>query len=217
MVNTGSTSRGKITKEKLLSDFRHLVGIHGIMNTSLDRLSEYSGTAKSSILWHFGSREGLVIELVDSLFLEVEESVKEGLAKGEAPLPCLFEKFTEFFLATPEANGVFFTLILNEPPNSNVRKRVYEMYKNFRKKLSENLNLGKPNSKQSIQKASLLIALFDGLYLQWYLDPKEVPLKDTLLLAQNMLLEYYKLEDFPKKQNLQTNKNRSKKNRVGSK
>lgn len=200
MVNTGRTSRGKITKEKLLSDFRHLVGIHGIMNTSLDRLSEYSGTAKSSILWHFGSREGLVIELVDSLFLEVEESVREGLAKGEAPLPCLFEKFTEFFLATPEANGVFFTLILNEPPNSNVRKRVYEMYKEFRKKLSENLDLGKPNSKQSIQKASLLIALFDGLYLQWYLDPQEVPLKETLILAQSMLSEFYKIET-PRKQN----------------
>ncbi|AOP34270.1 hypothetical protein A0128_10670 [Leptospira tipperaryensis] len=195
MAKSGSTSRGKITKEKLLSDFRHLVTIHGIMNTSLDRLSEYSGTAKSSILWHFGSREGLVIELVNALFLEVEESVREGLAKGEAPLPCLFEKFTEFFLATPEANGVFFTLILNEPPNSNVRKMVFEMYRSFRKKISENLDLGKANSKESILKVSLLIALFDGLYLQWYLDPQEVPLKESLLLAQEMLSDFYGIQE----------------------
>ncbi|MBM9499463.1 TetR/AcrR family transcriptional regulator [Leptospira sp. 201903071] len=194
MANNGSTSRGKITKEKLLSDFRHLVTVHGIMNTSLDRLSEYSGTAKSSILWHFGSREGLVIELVDLLFLEVEVSVKEGLAKGADPLLCLFEKFTEFFLETPEANGVFFTLILNEPADSKVRKRVFEMYRTFRKKLSENLNLGKPNSKSSILKASLLIALFDGLYLQWHLDPQEVPLKESLFLAQNMLYEFYGID-----------------------
>lgn len=195
MAKSGSTTRGKNTKEKLLTDFRHLVTIHGIMNTSLDRLSEYSGTAKSSILWHFGSREGLVIELVDSLFLEVEESVREGLSQGEDPLPCLFDRFTEFFLATPEANGVFFTLILNEAPNSNVRKKVFEMYRSFRQKISENLDLGKANSKESILKASLLIALFDGLYLQWYLDPQEVPLKDSLILARKMLGDFYGIQD----------------------
>ncbi|MBM9575741.1 TetR/AcrR family transcriptional regulator [Leptospira sp. 201903070] len=191
MANSGNTTRGKITKEKLLSDFRHLVTIHGIMNTSLDRLSEYSQTAKSSILWHFGSKEGLVIELVDSLFFEVEESVREGLANGADPFSCLFDKFTEFFLETPEANGVFFTLILNEPADSKVRKRVFDMYRSFRKKLSDHLNLGKPNSKPSILKASLLIALFDGLYLQWHLDPLEVPLKETLFLAQEMLAKFY--------------------------
>ncbi|RHX84961.1 hypothetical protein [Leptospira stimsonii] len=62
-------------EDKLLSDFRYLVSIHGIMNTSLNRHFEDSGTAKSRILWQFGSRELLAIELVDRLFLEMEESL----------------------------------------------------------------------------------------------------------------------------------------------
>ncbi|TGK38609.1 TetR/AcrR family transcriptional regulator [Leptospira gomenensis] len=191
MANSGPTSRGKNTREKLLSDFKHLVSIHGILNTSLDRLSEYSGTAKSSILWHFGSREGLVIELVDRLFLEVETSVREGLTAGESVLPPLFEKFADFFIGTPEANGIFFTLILNESSDSKARKKVFEMYRGFRKKLAENILFKNSNVAETNLKTALLLALIDGLYLQWYLDPEEVPLKEALRMAQEMLVQYY--------------------------
>nr|WP_243401739.1 TetR family transcriptional regulator C-terminal domain-containing protein [Leptospira ellisii] len=71
------------------------------------------------------------------------------------------------------------------------------MYRGFRRKLSEHLPFENSNISDAHLKASLLLALFDGLYLQWYLDPEEVPLKEALYMAQDMLVRYYAIETAP--------------------
>src|SRR2546422_8628164 len=70
----GRQQRGVRTEEAILQATLRLLATRGIHGTSLDLLAEEVGVAKSSILWHFGSKE--------ELLLRVAEHVLEEIARG---------------------------------------------------------------------------------------------------------------------------------------
>src|SRR5262250_1355362 len=63
--------RGVRTEEAILQATMRLLAVRGIQGMSLDLLAEEVGVAKSSILWHFGSKEELLLRVAERVFEEV--------------------------------------------------------------------------------------------------------------------------------------------------
>src|SRR5262252_5342621 len=63
--------RGVRTEEAILQATLRLLSMRGIHGMSLDLLSEEVGVAKSSILWHFGSKEELLLRVAERVYDEV--------------------------------------------------------------------------------------------------------------------------------------------------
>src|SRR4030095_16404641 len=63
--------RGVRTEEAILQATMRLLATRGIQGTSLDLLAEEVGVAKSSILWHFGSKEELLLRVAERVLDEV--------------------------------------------------------------------------------------------------------------------------------------------------
>ena len=59
------------TEEAILQATMRLLATRGIHGTSLDLLAEEVGVAKSSILWHFGSKEELLLRVAERVLDEV--------------------------------------------------------------------------------------------------------------------------------------------------
>src|SRR4029450_3579787 len=59
------------TEEAILQAPMRLLATRGIQGTSLDLLAEEVGVAKSSVLWHFGSKEELLLRVAERVLDEV--------------------------------------------------------------------------------------------------------------------------------------------------
>src|SRR5438094_8735601 len=67
----GRQQRGVRTEEAILQATLRLLAQRGVKGTSLDLLADEVGVAKSSILWHFGSKEELLLRVAEHAFEEM--------------------------------------------------------------------------------------------------------------------------------------------------
>src|SRR5215510_8443816 len=96
--------RGVRTEEAILEATLRLLATRGIHGMSLDLLADEVGVAKSSILWHFGSKE--------ELLLRVAERVLEEVARGPVQRILALPTFEE----RAEASWQFFSETLRQKP-----------------------------------------------------------------------------------------------------
>jgi AcrR family transcriptional regulator len=79
MVQKGEARRAGGTRERLLEAAIDYVTEHGIGETSLRQLGEALGTSHRMLIYHFGSREGLLLEVVRA----VEQQQLEATTGGD--------------------------------------------------------------------------------------------------------------------------------------
>src|SRR5258706_11655684 len=121
--------RGVRTEEAILQATLKLLSTRGIHGMSLDLLSDEVGVAKSSILWHFGSKEELLLRVAE----RVLEDVARGPAQEMLALPTLAERgdaawrfFCETLRQRPELPRLVLWIIFEfvaERPDMRTRPR----------------------------------------------------------------------------------------------
>src|ERR671937_330653 len=84
-ASRGRQQRGVRTEEAILQATLRLLAARGVHGTSLDVLAEEVGVAKSSILWHFGSKEELLLRVAERVF----DEISRGPAREILALPTL--------------------------------------------------------------------------------------------------------------------------------
>src|SRR6186713_2088146 len=80
--------RGLRTEQAILDATLKSLAARGIHATSLDSIAAEVGVAKSSILWHFGSKEGLLLRVAERTF----EGVGRTRARDIMSLPTVAER-----------------------------------------------------------------------------------------------------------------------------
>jgi len=58
--NKAKTNRGELSRLRIIKSARMVLAESDLSFLKLDLVAEKSGVAKSSILWHFGSKNGLL-------------------------------------------------------------------------------------------------------------------------------------------------------------
>jgi AcrR family transcriptional regulator len=170
--------RGVRTEAAILQATLKLLATRGIHGMSLDLLSEEVGVAKSSILWHFGSKEELLLRVAE----RVLEDVARGPAREMLALPTLTERgdalwrfFGETLRQRPELRRLVLWLIfecIEERPE--MRTRLRQLYRSIREMFEAGLREVVPDPARRRRLAILTVATFDGIFLQWLLDPDAV-------------------------------------------
>ena len=173
--------RGVRTEEAILQATLRLLAARGIHGTSLDLLAEEVGVAKSSILWHFGSKE--------ELLLRVAEHVLEEMARGPVAkilaLPTLEQRteatwrfFSDTLRERPELRRLVLYLIFESAEERpELRARLQQLYRGIRELYEAGLRSAVRDAERRRRLAIISIATFDGLFLQWLLDPKSLDLE----------------------------------------
>ena len=172
--------RGVRTEEAILQATLRLLARRGIRGMSLDLLALEVGVAKSSILWHFGSKEELLLRVAERVF----EEIARGPARDILALPTLEERsaatwrfYVELVRHRPEVRRLVLHLIfeaLEERPE--LRDRLRQLYRGMRELFAEGFRGVVANAEQGRRLATLSVATLDGLFLQWLLDPDALDL-----------------------------------------
>jgi AcrR family transcriptional regulator len=162
--------RGDETRRRLIDATKRLLAEFDFQTVTLDQISSSVGVAKSSILWHFGSKEALLTEAVFDLFEEIDSKLmleKSNLETAEERVRYLFTAVAEYFMANPSAKGIIIALIFNQQVNGEIKARINEQWEQHIAEIQEFLS----GDDQTISHdcAAAMLALMHGAYMQWFL------------------------------------------------
>jgi AcrR family transcriptional regulator len=170
--------RGVRTEEAILEATLRLLSTRGIHGMSLDLLADEVGVAKSSILWHFGSKEELLLRVAE----RVVEDVARGPAQEMLALPTLAERgdaLWRFFGETLRQRSELRRLVLwlifecvEERPE--LRTRLQQLYRSIREMFEAGLREVVPDAARRRRLAIITAATFDGIFIQWLLEPDAI-------------------------------------------
>jgi AcrR family transcriptional regulator len=91
--------KGEATRERILESALELASTEGLTGLSIGRLAERNGMSKSGLFAHFGSKEGLqldVLELATARFRETVFTPALRADRGEPRLRALFTRWLEW-------------------------------------------------------------------------------------------------------------------------
>src|SRR5215831_9079233 len=172
--------RGVRTEEAILQVTMRLLATRGIHGTSLDLLAEEVGVAKSSILWHFGSKEELLLRVAERVYDEVARGPVQkilALPTFEERADASWKFFSETLRQKPELRRVILYLIFESVEGRpELRARLQQLYRGIRDMYETGLRSVVPEAAQRQRLAVISVAALDGIFLQWLLDPEAINL-----------------------------------------
>ena len=172
--------RGVRTEEAILQATLRLLAARGVTGTSLDLLAEDVGVAKSSILWHFGSKEELLLRVAERVFEEVARGPARdilALATIEQRSEAMWRFYADTVRRRPEVRRLVLHLIFESAEGRpELRSRLQQLYRGTRALFAEGLRGVVPDAEQRRRLAAISVAALDGLFLQWLLDPDSLDL-----------------------------------------
>ncbi len=180
--------RGALSKKRILETTMNLLQAEDYQTVSLDRIAKEAGIAKSSILWHFGSKDLLVTEALQTIFYRLEQEVLGAPLSSECPVDRLseiLEYVTGAFENNKKALAVILNLVLTPQRAPEVRKLVAQAWKQYQESIVIKLSTDRFTLTPEMSVA--ILALIHGCYVQWYLDDFKSSLDDMMQSAVDML------------------------------
>ncbi len=187
-VKPRTQMRGTETKRRLIEATKELLAEYDYQTITLNQIASAVGVAKSSILWHFGSKERLLTDAVFHLFEEIDQKIT--LQKGnfetlEERVEYLLSSVAEYFVANPAAKGITMTLIFNSQVPAEIHKRIREQWEQHILEIQRFLSSDEIQISETA--ASAIMALMHGCYMQWYLRGRKNDLTKKLPEAFKVL------------------------------
>lgn len=180
-----TTGPGRETAERILETTARLLADRQPDSITLDRISREVGVAKTSILWHFGSKKDLFLAVVDRVFEQFISSFIDNnpdVGDMRVELRQFLRAYARFLRDQPQINTVLMTLLFDRKLGPDVRKQIAAMYRAFRANIVGSYTIdGKPVPETF---AVTLIAFVDGVFLQWFIEPEAIDVEavfDTFL------------------------------------
>ena len=179
MVQKLKKQQGEATRKQILEVTARRFAQHGYQGTSLEAIAKQVGVAKSSVLWHFGSKEALLYEVIQGVMSKWEKEQtaellaitdsRERLSKlvdalqarscASVPTRCSFPHgHVRGHRLEPRADREVPRDVQGVPRGHQARLDLGIQDGVFRKDLAAE------------DIASFILAGFDGMFIQWYLD-----------------------------------------------
>ncbi len=175
-------------REALLSAARRCLTQRGYARTTARDLVAESGTNLASIGYHFGSKDALLVEALDAAFTEYTDKVV-ALAATASDHDNPLERVRRGWVATADAFPeirplmvAFLEAMAQAEHNEQLRRRLADTYEHLRTALARSVDDAVAGIDPELSRAvaSFMMAVCDGLLIQWMLDPEQAPSGATL-------------------------------------
>jgi len=173
----GPYRTGVRRREQLIAVAIDVFGEHGYAGASIRAIAEQAGVSHASLIQHFGSKEGLLVAVLEEWD---RRTVEDGLA--EVGGLDYFRRLPEVMAAHRENRGLLelFTTIAaeasspNHPAHAFIAERYARNLATLAGHLRDAVDAGDiaplPPGRIDVE-VRLLTAVLDGIGLQWLVDP----------------------------------------------
>ncbi|WP_049561567.1 TetR/AcrR family transcriptional regulator [Nonomuraea sp. SBT364] len=175
------------SRELILAAAARLFAEKGYRQTTFVDVAERSGISRGSIPWHFGSKEGLLLAVLERSV----EAIRAGLSDEAPDVAAGFEQLTRGVgaLFGAPTTKLFVTLLVEAlEPDSPIRGRYAEIHAVLREHCRRSLErLPLPPGLSAEALAVMIIGAGIGIHQQWLLAPDRVD-ADAALAALRTLV-----------------------------
>jgi AcrR family transcriptional regulator len=162
--------------EKLLSAARHLFVSKGYASTTLEEIAAAVGMTKGSVYFYFGSKEAVLLELLNQAEQIVIDTVLKLLESSEGNAT---EKVVAFLhhqslLGVSDRENMLLIILMSlEFEDGPVARKVKALYRKFYDGLNNVIRDGQKDGEFRIdvpsrELAAIIVANHDGTFLEWY-------------------------------------------------
>jgi AcrR family transcriptional regulator len=180
-------------RDALLEAARRLILEKGFAATTARDLVAASGTNLGSIGYHFGSREALLSQAIEELFDEWTELLTSAAfsEEGASPLERLTASWKATLATLNEHHGLiraFVEALAHAERSPEFRKRMRNHYRRVQRRVARLVEtaLGPDAVAKGADPmviALFVIAVFDGLAVQFRMAPEDTPSGEQLVNA----------------------------------
>jgi AcrR family transcriptional regulator len=184
-------------REQLLAAARRLLEDKGYAHITARDLVAASNTNLASIGYHFGSKAGLLNEAIGEIYREWAEQLTEIALHAEVrnPVERAHVTWSAFMETLDEKRALlvsFLEAFTQAERTPELREQLAGHYRRTRRHVArlvaEELGGDVPPDDPRVEAvASFVIAVCDGLAVQWLLDPSRTPSGDELVAGLDMI------------------------------
>ena len=183
-------------REQLLAAARRCLVERGYAHTTARDLVAASGTNLGSIGYHFGSKEALMTEALNEAMIEYTDKVSAAMraaAEGGDPNQTVTTAWLSMISLMSEYRPLLVSLveaIAQAERSDTLRRRLAEGYEAIRRDGARATMEAFPMVPEVVARSvtSFMMAVSDGITLQWLLDPERTPSGEELLHAGRLVL-----------------------------
>jgi TetR/AcrR family fatty acid metabolism transcriptional regulator len=151
-----------------------LIGERGVHRVSLEEIAAAAGVSKGLVLYHFKSRENLVLATMEWVLAEVAARIRSAVAAAPTPAGKV-EAMVDVIFAGAEANRRFYLTYLDLVGHASRVPRFSTLSTDFRRIVNTayagiveaGVARGVFEVDDVDEAARVLRALVDGLFVQW--------------------------------------------------
>ncbi|MCP4601455.1 MAG: TetR/AcrR family transcriptional regulator [Proteobacteria bacterium] len=194
--STGKKRVRRDRTEEILQEAAKSFGIYGFRGTTLSSISKAVGLTEPGLLYYFPSKVHLLQSVLDYRDQQDKEKYKAILDQDNS---ALFDSMEDLVVGNEKIPGLIrlFTVLVGESIRKDHPSHDFfvDRYENTRKitaaSLANYINTEDFDTKCDIdQLAALIIAVMDGLQIQWLLDPDNMSMSESFNLFSKIIVEY---------------------------
>lgn len=196
-LNKNEVSRERSKKRLTQAAFELLV-IRGYHATSLETIASKAGLTKGSVYFYFGSKEKLVLQMFDVLRKDLVDGLVATLRN---PVGNHVDRIIRYIhegadFGAERPNELLFMIqmaIEFARQDNDIAKAIQELYGDVHKALEEVVQEAQAAGAMSSDIdarsfASMIVAVHDGMMLEWHLRGAEISGPDLVKNVRHMLL-----------------------------
>jgi AcrR family transcriptional regulator len=195
----GRKSLAKERRAQIIEAFYRCVIRDGLQNASTRQIAQEAGVQPSILHHYFKDRAEMIEELVKSIVDQNTERYLAEINRYKDPAKRINKALAFLFgpdMINDEQSALFYDLWAEAKRNERVRESFSMLYRRFRDAIVNLLietNTAAGLSPAEIKElANMVIALQDGVSLQWDMDPSNVSLKKASCLTKDLIELYVK-------------------------
>jgi AcrR family transcriptional regulator len=168
------TAKGQRTATRVLEAATTILARDGFGGASLSRIAEEAGVDKRNVLYYYGTREALLVSVVQTVGRRIAEHIDDNLQNIETPeqlADTLVEALWSGITSAPELAPSYFALIGGGAASTEVEGALREL-KGVYERLIERTLHALDHTSWSLRDdppgmVVLIVAVFRGLLLEW--------------------------------------------------
>ncbi len=188
----GRKSRADERRTQVIQAFYRCVIREGAAGASIRKIASEAGVQPSTLHHYFTSRDEIIEEAVvyftDLIFIgfreQMETEAGDRVAQG---IEFIFSKG----MINKDHTGFFLECCVAARHNKRIRETIADLFRRFRRAIVEHLETAPGfaglDQKRKELLASTIVAIHEGIELQWYADPDSVSLDQALETTRDLI------------------------------
>lgn len=190
----GRKSKADERRLQIIRAFYHCVVDQGAANASIRKIAGQAGVQPSTLHHYFSNREEIIEEAV-AWFADISFEAFQARMASAGNLSDSLDTGLEFIFSSGMISdahtGFFLECCVAARHNRRVRQTLAKLFQRFRDGIVDHLALvpgfSRLPAEQKALLASTVVAVHEGIELQWFADPSAVRLDKTLEITRTLI------------------------------